>query len=403
MMVKGNHEIIFNHRYKAGDGFTLGIEMVPIRKQFGQACAATNENRKTMNIEDFHRLLGHPGEEKTKETAKWMNIELKGKLESCESCDLSKSKRKKISKVNLNKTKIPGERLYIDISSIRDPSNSGRKHWLLIVDEATDFKWSRFLRTKSELPKVMIDFLNDLKGEGFDPKFVRLDNAGENMKFREMAKRHGHGHLVFEFTAPGTPMQNGVVERAFPTLIGRVRAMMNNAGFTKEMRAKLWAECARTATMIENNMPDKKDENPPSVKLYQRQSSWMKNLRTFGEIAVVNNTSKSKIAKKLENKGKICMLVGYSEEHPKGTYRFMDLNTKKVIMSRDVSWMNKTWGEYQGIKEKRIIKINDSESGTENESENIIGNENPVVRFHGIDTNENPKEKLHGIGQISWD
>jgi hypothetical protein len=104
MMVKGNHEIIFNHRYKAGDGFTLGIEMVPIRKQFGQACAATNEKRKTMNIEDFHRLLGHPGEEKTKETAKWMNIELKGKLDSCESCDLSKSKRKKISKVNLNKT-----------------------------------------------------------------------------------------------------------------------------------------------------------------------------------------------------------------------------------------------------------------------------------------------------------
>ena len=37
--------------------------------------------------------------------------------------------------------------------------------------------------------------------------------------------------IKFEFTAPGTPQQNPVVERKFPTLMGRARAMMTHAGF----------------------------------------------------------------------------------------------------------------------------------------------------------------------------
>jgi len=32
--------------------------------------------------------------------------------------------------------------------------------------------------------------------------------------------------IVFEYTAPGTPQQNGVVERAFATMLGKTRAIM---------------------------------------------------------------------------------------------------------------------------------------------------------------------------------
>ena len=399
MLVKANQEMIFDKKYKAGDGFTMGVEIEPIGEEISQVCAATNENRKRMHIEDFHRLLGHPSEAKTRDTATWMNIELFGRLDKCESCNLGKAKRKKIAKEAQNKSKIPGQRLYIDLSSIRDESSGGKKHWLLIVDEATDYKWSKFLRTKSELPKIMLEFLKERKSEGLEMKFIRLDNAGENKKFQELAKKQGFSHLIFEFTAPGTPMQNGVVERGFATLIGRVRAMMNNAGFTKEMRAKLWAECARTATMLENNMPDKKGEDPPTIKLYQRQGTWMKNLRTFGEMAIVTNSSQNKIAAKLENKGKIVMLTGYSDEHPRGSYRFVDMNTKRAIMSRDVAWLNKTWSEYQGIKKRNIIHIEDSESGYELEDESSCEKVNPDDKFCGIDTNENPETKFHGTDQ----
>ena len=43
--------------------------------------------------------------------------------------------------------------------------------------------------------------------------------------------------------APDTPQQNGVVECAFPTLMGHTRAMMNYAGFNKNMgQLIMWCE-----------------------------------------------------------------------------------------------------------------------------------------------------------------
>ena len=60
--------------------------------------------------------------------------------------------------------------------------------------------------------------------------------------------------ISFEYTAPQTPQQNGIVERLFATLSGKTRAMMNHAGFTTEMRSFHWAECANTATKLEGLM-----------------------------------------------------------------------------------------------------------------------------------------------------
>jgi transposase InsO family protein len=38
-------------------------------------------------------------------------------------------------------------------------------------------------------------------------------------------------HFKFEYTAPGTPQQNGKIERKFATLYGMNRAMLNAAKF----------------------------------------------------------------------------------------------------------------------------------------------------------------------------
>ena len=58
--------------------------------------------------------------------------------------------------------------------------------------------------------------------------------------------------IIFEYTAPGTPQQNGVVERAFVTVMGRARAMMNHAGITMAKRQQVWCEAAQTATLLDN-------------------------------------------------------------------------------------------------------------------------------------------------------
>ena len=53
--------------------------------------------------------------------------------------------------------------------------------------------------------------------------------------------------ITFEFTAPGTPQQNYVVERRIPALTGRARAMLNQAGIESKYKGEFWCEVISTA------------------------------------------------------------------------------------------------------------------------------------------------------------
>ena len=82
-------------------------------------------------------------------------------------------------------------------------------------------------------------------------KIIRCDNAGENKVLERESDKNELG-IIFEFTAPGKPQQNGVVERAFVTVMGRARAKMNHAGFTMAKRQQLWCEAVQNAALMDN-------------------------------------------------------------------------------------------------------------------------------------------------------
>jgi hypothetical protein len=63
----------------------------------------------------------------------------------------------------LGSSNLPGERLYIDISSIKERSIGGEKFWALIVDDYTDYCWSFVLKNKSDLKTRLKTLLTDLK------------------------------------------------------------------------------------------------------------------------------------------------------------------------------------------------------------------------------------------------
>ena len=48
---------------------------------------------------------------------------------------------------------------------------------------------------------------------------IRLDDCGENRSLQRECDKQNLG-VIFEFTAPGTPQRNLVVERKIPTLMG---------------------------------------------------------------------------------------------------------------------------------------------------------------------------------------
>ena len=171
-----------------------------------------------------------------------------------------------------------------------------------------------------------------------------MDNAGEN-KMLAKSCDHNEMGIKFEYTAPGTPQQNGVVERAFVTLIGRQRAMMNHAGFTVKKRQEMWCEAEQTATMLDNILVQEKGSKPPHTKFYPEDPKYAKYLRTFGEIGVTAISSNKVARTKLDPRGGISMFVGYSLNCPTDTCCFINLSTKRIIHSRDVKWLDKSWGQ----------------------------------------------------------
>ena len=102
-----------------------------------------------------------------------------------------------------------------------------------------------------------------------------MDNAGQNKMLAKCCDQNERG-IKFEYTAPGTPQQNGVVKRAFVTLIGRGRAMTNHAGFTVKNRQQMWFEAAHTATMLDNVLVQEKGGKPPHTKFYGEDPKYAK-------------------------------------------------------------------------------------------------------------------------------
>ena len=76
------------------------------------------------------------------DAVKYYGVQVTGVATKCLSCSLEKIRQKNIPKKNENTAMKPGERMYLNKSSIKDESFGGRKHWAMLVDEATNVKIS---------------------------------------------------------------------------------------------------------------------------------------------------------------------------------------------------------------------------------------------------------------------
>ena len=138
-----------------------------------------------------------------------------------------------------------------------------------MIDNATDYCWSFFLKKKLQTSAKVRELIKDLKSKlGITVKHIRCDNAGENKNLQRNSLRDGLG-LTFEFTAPGTPQQQGRMERKFATFYGRMRAMMKRAGLNEKQRQSLWTEVANTANDLENVLVSPLQTKPAHESFYR--------------------------------------------------------------------------------------------------------------------------------------
>ena len=250
-----------------------------------------------------------------------MKIELTGKLAPCEICAQAKIRQANVPKKKMKKVPTrPGYRVFIDISSFKQVSRGGNRYWLIAVDEFSDCSHSFFLSKKSDQIKMILMWKKGLSRKyGIEIKRIRLDNSGENRSLQKECDKQNLG-VIFEFTAPGTPQQNSVVERKIPTLVGRASVMLIQAGINSKEKGEFWCEVISTATNLDNIMVRPDRTKQPYTLFYNKDAKFMKHLRSFGEMAVIAIHEGKKMRSKLDNRGKTCLFVGYADDHSGDMY-----------------------------------------------------------------------------------
>jgi hypothetical protein len=194
------------------------------------------DSGKSVDVNKFHEMIGHCGLDCLKKTAQVHGLKLKGDFKVCKDCAVAKARQKNLNKDWKGGSQVSGERVYLDISSIRYESYGGSCFWALLEDEYSYYCWSIFLKNKSDLKSKVMSLLTDLKIAKINVKYIRCNDSGENKALFNACQAQGYG-VKFEFSGPRTPQQNGKVKRKFQTFFGRIRAILNSAGLKDHLRS----------------------------------------------------------------------------------------------------------------------------------------------------------------------
>ena len=327
----------FDRRIPSGSSWLMGIK---VQRVLDHAHFAM-EPGKTISMSKLHQITGHTGKHLLRPTAKYMRLKLTQKFAPCEVCAQAKIRQRNVPKKKMKKLPTSaGYRVFMDISSFKQVRRAGNRHWLVVVDEFSDCTHSFFLNKKSDQIKIIPMWIRGLSRKyNIEIKRIRLDNCGENRSLQKECDKENLG-IIFEFTAPGTPQQNTVAERRIPTLMGRARAMLIQAGIESKGKVEFWCEGISTATKLDNIMVRPERTKPPQTLFYGKDAKYMRYMRTFGEMAVIAIHEGKKMTSKLDDRRKTCMFVGYADDHSRDMYRFLNIHTKRVIISRDVRRLN---------------------------------------------------------------
>ncbi|KAL5839724.1 hypothetical protein ACOSQ4_012332 [Xanthoceras sorbifolium] len=115
------------------------------------------------------------------------------------------------------------------------------------------------------------------------------------------------------------------------TLLERTRAMLGAAGLDKNF----WAEAVNTACYVVNRAPSTAIELKTPMEMWTGKPIDYSNLHIFGSpVYVMYNAQETT---KLDPKSRKCLFLGYADG-VKG-YRLWDPTAHKVIVSRDVIFM----------------------------------------------------------------
>src|SRR5271155_870506 len=294
------------------------------------AATQVTETTRELDINTWHRRMGHLGEENVKKLARMMDgmaIKARTEVGVCEA-HLEGKQHRQPSHQPATRATEPLELIHSDLYGPIDPTTyGGTNYYLLFTDDYTRMMHIYPLKNKSSA--VVLEKFREYKPEvekqsGKVIKRLRTDGGGEYEKWME-AHLKGSG-IIHETTAPYSPDQNGVAERANRTIMERVKAIIADTKLDK----RLWMEIADTVVYLKNRSPTSAVSTTP-YELWYGVKPDLSHLRIIGSTAYIHIPKEKRM--KLDTHSHKGIMIGYGGTNQ---YRIWDLTRNDAVVSRDV-------------------------------------------------------------------
>ncbi|UYV68298.1 hypothetical protein LAZ67_5003753 [Cordylochernes scorpioides] len=288
--------------------------------------------------------------------------DLEGVFFFCEGCQLGKAHRKSCNPSDGKNYQL-GEFIYADICGpMQTQSLSKYLYFCLFKDYFSGYRHIYFIKNKSDVLDIFKEYATLIYTQtGNKIKVFRTDNALEfkSDNFADLCKRFG---IIHEFTAPYVHEQIGRIERDNRTIVEAARIF--------------WAEACNTATNILNRSATKQTPGTTPYELFFGTKPNVANYKIFGCNAYMHIPKENR--KKWDNKSIKLMFLGY--ENTSKNFRLWDWKTRKIRISKDVTFDEKATPDRESTKPKEIIfQINSAPDESPVETANIPVQEMPPV------------------------
>jgi len=282
-------------------------------------------------LREWHERLGHLGFEDVKLLAKTTpDMSITGSMENltCESSQLGKQSRKPNSSPATHRATKPLDLIHSDVvGPMATTLLGGARYFLLFIDDYSQYTTVYTIPRKSGVIdcfkkfKAMVETQQDDKIRRF-----RSDGGGEFVS-KGFTQVLDHAGILPEQSAPYSPEQNGVSERANRTVIGRAKAMLFATGLKDEM----WGEAVHTAVFLKNRSPMRAiDKGMTPLQLFTGEIPKLRALIPFGARGYKHVPKE--VRTKWEPNSIRCIFTGYA-----GSNQFRVLIDRNIHITRDLT------------------------------------------------------------------
>ncbi|KAJ0027681.1 hypothetical protein Pint_36319 [Pistacia integerrima] len=310
-----------------------GVYMLPDSLVGSSPQMVANVHERT-SIDGWHKRLRHPSHKIVTSLINAFSLPIKKEHQVsplCTSCSINKAHQQPFHLTSF-KSNAPFDLIYTDVWG---PSHivglDGSRYYLILVDHFTKYMWFYPMPTKSSVSSIFPQFKNLVETKfQTKTKSVYSDNGGEFVALKNYFSIHGISHYT---TAPHTPQQNGVAERRHRHLVETGLTLLTNA----DLPLSYWPHAFQTSAYLINRQPTPLLNNKsPFESLFNQPPNYLK-LRQFGCLCFP--LTRPYNTHKLQPKASPCIFLGYSQTQ--SAYRCMDLQTKKIYLSRHVLFHEK--------------------------------------------------------------